>query len=94
MAFPDTKGGAQIRAIGQAALKIIENQPGIAGNPHIFPSEVGRGPFTAASACLQRVARLAASVCNLVSRADTVADGVPNRQRQHQAEVYADAAES
>lgn len=52
VAFPDTKGGAQIRAIGQAAIEVIESQLGIVGNPHVFPSEVGRGPFTAVSACL------------------------------------------
>ncbi len=60
MAFPDTKGGAQIRAIGPAAIRVIENQPGIVGNPHIFPSDAGSGPFTAVSACLQRVCKLAA----------------------------------
>jgi len=58
--FPDTKGGAQIRAIGPAAVKVVGSQPGIVGNPHVFPSEVGTGPFTAVSACLQRVAKLAA----------------------------------
>ncbi|AVA14985.1 phage integrase family protein [Sphingomonas sp. S17] len=59
VAFPDTKGGAQIRAIGPAAVKAVESQPVIVGNPHAFPSEVGRGAFTAVSACLQRVAKLA-----------------------------------
>ncbi|WP_255326283.1 MULTISPECIES: site-specific integrase [unclassified Sphingobium] len=59
VAFPDTKGGAQLRAIGPAAVRVIENQPGIVGNPHAFPSEVGTGPFTAVSACIQRVCALA-----------------------------------
>lgn len=59
VAFVDTKGGAQIRAIGPAAIKIVESQPDIVGNPHVFPSEVGSGPFTAVSACLQRVCKLA-----------------------------------
>lgn len=59
VAFPDTKGGAQVRAIGPAAIRIIENQPSIISNPHVFPSEVGSGPFTAVSACLQRVCKLA-----------------------------------
>lgn len=57
--FPDTKGGTQIRAIGPAAIRTIENQPAVAGNPHVFPSEVGSGAFTAVSACLQRVCKLA-----------------------------------
>lgn len=59
VAFPDTKGGAQVRAIGLAAIKVIESQPGIVGNPHVFPSEVGLGAFTAVSACLQRICKLA-----------------------------------
>ncbi|HEV2597783.1 integrase family protein [Sphingopyxis sp.] len=62
VAFPDTKGGAQLRAIGPAAVRAIESQPVIAGNPHVFPSEVGTGAFTAVSACLQRVAKLAGIV--------------------------------
>ena len=57
--FPDTKGGAQIRAIGQAAVRILEGQPEIAGNPHFFPSSIGDGPFTAVSECLRRVCSLA-----------------------------------
>jgi integrase len=59
VAFPDTKGDAQVRAIGPEAIKIIVAQPEIAGNPHVFASSMGDGPFTAASACLQRVCRLA-----------------------------------
>lgn len=59
VAFPDTKGGAQLRAIGQAAITIIEDQPRVLGNPHVFPSGVGDGPYTAVSACLRRVAKLA-----------------------------------
>lgn len=31
----------------------------IVGNPHVFPSEVGVGSFTAVSACLRRIAKLA-----------------------------------
>src|SRR3546814_2729711 len=41
--FPDTKGGAQIRAIGPAAIRVLEEQAEIAGNPHLFPSAVGEG---------------------------------------------------
>src|SRR3546814_17610786 len=43
--FPDTKGGAQIRAIGPAAIRVLEAQAEIAGNPHLFPSAIGEGPF-------------------------------------------------
>src|SRR3546814_18774402 len=48
--FPDTKGGAQIRAIGPAAIRVLEAQAEIAGNPHLFPSaEIGR------ASCRERV---------------------------------------
>ncbi|WP_422059674.1 integrase arm-type DNA-binding domain-containing protein [Sphingopyxis sp.] len=57
--FPDTKGGAQVRAIGPAAVRVVETQVEIAGNPHLFPSSVGDGPFTAVSECLRRVCGLA-----------------------------------
>lgn len=59
VAFPDTKGGTQVRAIGTAAVKILSAQPVISGNPHVFPSTLGEGPFTAVSDCLQRVCRMA-----------------------------------
>ncbi|MGH6696447.1 tyrosine-type recombinase/integrase [Sphingopyxis sp.] len=62
VAFPDTKGGAQVRAIGAAAIRIIESQPITVGNPHVFPSDVSMGPFTAVSDCLQRVCKLAGIV--------------------------------
>src|SRR3546814_11309218 len=59
VSFPDTKGGAQVRAIGPAALKVIQSQAEIVGNPHVFPSEAGSGPYTAVSSCLDRVCKLA-----------------------------------
>ncbi|MBA4306857.1 MAG: integrase [Sphingopyxis sp.] len=59
VAFPDTKGDAQVRAIGPEALKIVLAQPQVAGNPHIFASLSTDGPFTAASTCFQRVCKLA-----------------------------------
>lgn len=59
VAFPDTKGDAQIRAIGPEAINIVVAQPEIAGNPHVFPSTTADGPYTAVSACLQRVCQLA-----------------------------------
>lgn len=59
VAFPDTKGGAQIRAIGPAAIQVLEGQSELIGNAHFFPSAVGDGPFTAVSACLTRICILA-----------------------------------
>lgn len=59
VAFPDTKGGAQVRAIGPAAIRVLAVQVEIVGNPHFFPSAVGDGPFTAVSDCLKRVCGLA-----------------------------------
>jgi len=59
VAFPDTKTDGQIRAIGPEAIKVIVAQPQIAGNPYVFTATMGDGPFTAVSACLQRVCGLA-----------------------------------
>jgi len=59
VSFPDTKGGAQVRAIGPAALKAVQGQAEIVGNPHVFPSEAGSGPYTAVTSCLDRVCKLA-----------------------------------
>jgi site-specific recombinase XerD len=59
VSFPDTKGDAQIRAIGQAAAELAVSQPVRKDCPYIFPADVGDGHFTAAKACL---ARLCASV--------------------------------
>lgn len=59
VSFPDTKGGAQVRAIGPTALKVLQDQIEIVGNPYVFPSETGAGPYTAVSSCLDRVCKLA-----------------------------------
>ncbi len=59
IAFPDTKSGAQTRAIGPAALALIAAQPGVDGNAHVFPSDGGRGHFIASDGVLGRVARRA-----------------------------------
>jgi integrase len=59
VAFPDTKGDAQFRTIGSPAIRVIEGQPIVAGNPYIFPSETSEGPSTAVRACLARVCKLA-----------------------------------
>lgn len=59
VAFPDTKGDAQFRAIGPAAIRVIEAQPAVVGNPHVFPSGTTDGPFTAVRPCLARICKLA-----------------------------------
>jgi integrase len=54
--FPWTKSGAQLRAIGQPALKLLLTQPsGGAENSYVFPSEVGNGHFVGAVRVLQRL---------------------------------------
>ncbi|MEC3909747.1 site-specific integrase [Sphingobium sp. CR2-8] len=55
VAFPDTKTGEQIRAIGPEAIKVIVAQTQIVASTYVFPATTGDGPFTAVSACLQRV---------------------------------------
>lgn len=55
VAFPDTKGDAQIRAIGPTAAKIAASQPVRGNSPYVFPSDVSEGHFTAAKACLFRL---------------------------------------
>jgi integrase len=59
VAFPDTKSDAQVRAIGPQALNVIMAQPDIEGNPYVFASTLGEGPFASASICFQRVCKLA-----------------------------------
>lgn len=59
VAFPDTKSDAQLRAIGPAAIRVIQAQPIIAGNPHVFPSLTSDGPYTAVGSCLARICKLA-----------------------------------
>ena len=53
--FPKTKGGAQIRAIGNAALKLLQRQPVLSGSHYAFPSEVGDGHFVGVVRVLQRL---------------------------------------
>jgi integrase len=55
VAFPDTKGDAQIRAIGAKAVQLAAAQPVHTGSPFLFPATVGEGAFTAAKACLHRL---------------------------------------
>jgi len=55
VAFPDTKGDEQIRAIGPSAAKIAASQPIRDNCPYVFPSDITDGHFTAAKACLFRL---------------------------------------
>ncbi len=55
VSFPDTKGDAQIRAIGPAATRLAASQSVQEGSPYLFPADVGDGAFTAAKACLERL---------------------------------------
>lgn len=59
VAFPDTKGDAQLRAVGAAAIKLIQDQSALAGNAHVFPSADTAGPITTARDCLARLCAIA-----------------------------------
>ncbi|MDN7353546.1 tyrosine-type recombinase/integrase [Acetobacter senegalensis] len=53
--FADTKSGAQIRAIGPAAMQVLQNQPIRKESLYVFPSDISEGHYTAAKACLERL---------------------------------------
>jgi integrase len=57
--FPDTKSGAQIRALGEAAMDCIESQPMRAGSPFVFPADWGDGHFIGVVRVLDRICRKA-----------------------------------
>ena len=59
VAFPDTKGDAQLRAIGAPAISLIQEQPTVASNPYVFPSAGTDGPITTARDCLGRLCAIA-----------------------------------
>lgn len=59
VAFPDTKGDAQIRAVGPEAIKVIMSQPRIAASSYVFPSLLSDGPTTVAYECLKRLCKMA-----------------------------------
>ena len=54
--FPDTKTGAQVRAIGTAAVKLLERRARVDGSPFVFPGETGEGHFVGIVRVLQRLA--------------------------------------
>ena len=53
--FPDTKSGAQIRALGDAAISCVEAVPGRKGSPFAFPADWGDGHFVGVVRVLDRV---------------------------------------
>ncbi len=59
VAFPDTKSDAQVRPLSTVAGKLAQSQPTIKNNPHVFPSNAGDGPYTAAEDCLARLCKRA-----------------------------------
>jgi integrase len=59
--FPDTKSGAQVRAIGQAAVDLLLEQPKTT-SPYFFPGDWGEGHFVGVVRVLDRVCRSAGLV--------------------------------
>jgi integrase len=57
--FPDTKSGAQVRVLGEAAITCIETTPGREGSPFVFPADWGDGHFIGVVRVLDRVCRKA-----------------------------------
>lgn len=57
--LPDTKSGAQIRVIGEAAMTCVEAAPGREGSPFVFPADWGDGHFVGVVRVLDRVCRKA-----------------------------------
>jgi integrase len=57
IAFSDTKTGAQIRAIGRPALRLLREQPVQEGSPYLFPSDGGQSHFIAADGVLGRICK-------------------------------------
>jgi integrase len=53
--FPDTKTGAQIRVLGEAAISCVEAAPGREGSPFVFPADWGDGHFVGVVRVLDRV---------------------------------------
>lgn len=53
--FPDTKSGAQIRAVGKAAMDLIALTSARPGSDFVFPADWGDGHFTAVVGTLSRL---------------------------------------
>jgi integrase len=52
--FPDTKAGAQIRPVGDSAIRLIEAQP-MGASLFVFPADLGDGHFIGIVRVLKRV---------------------------------------
>jgi integrase len=57
--FPDTKSGAQVRVLGEAAMDCIEAQTTPAGSLFVFPADWGDGHFIGVVRVLDRICRKA-----------------------------------
>lgn len=53
--FPDTKSGAQVRVLGEAAFSCIGAASGREGSPFVFPADWGDGHFIGVVRVLDRV---------------------------------------
>ena len=53
--FPNTKTGAQIRVVGEAALSCVEAAPAREGSPFVFPADWGDGHFVGVVRVLDRL---------------------------------------
>jgi integrase len=53
--FPDTKSGAQVRTIGEAAIAAISRQPFRDSSPYVFPADWGDGHFVGIVRVLSRI---------------------------------------
>lgn len=53
--FPDTKGGAQVRAIGRQAMACVAAQRLTADSPYLFPADWGNGHFIGVVRVLERI---------------------------------------
>ena len=53
--FGDTKSGAQLRPIGQAAVALLKTLPRRDGSPHVLPAERGDGHFIGLPRVLARL---------------------------------------
>ena len=57
--FPDTKSGALVRALGEAAMDCIEAQPTQAGSLFALPADWGERHFISVVRILDRICRKA-----------------------------------
>lgn len=55
ISFPDTKSGAQVRVLGEAAFSCIDAAPSREGSPFVFPADWGDGHFIGVVRVLERV---------------------------------------